>query len=65
MSPIARKDALEDLEKEITVGNLVKGVRFADDKKIVTSTETGLQRTEAIGIAAERHGMKINESKTR
>ena len=61
------KESLEDLEDGIKVGGeLVKTVRFADDKAVVCSTKEGLQRMiNEINSVAERYGMKINTSKTK
>ena len=61
------KESLEDLEDGIKVGGeIVKTIRFADDKAVVCSTREGLQRMiNKINRTAEKYGMKINTSKTK
>ena len=61
------KESLEYLEEGIKVGGeVVKTIRFADDKAVVCSTKEGLQRMiSEIDRATERYGMKINTSKTK
>ena len=61
------KESLEDLEDGIKVGGeIVKTIRFADDKAVVCSTKEGLQRMiNKINRTAEKYGMKINTSKTK
>ena len=47
-------------------GEVIKTIRFADDKAVVCSTKEGLQRMiNEIDRVTERYGMKINISKTK
>ena len=61
------KESLEYLEEGIKVGGeVIKTIRFADDKAVVCSTKEGLQgMINEIDRVTERYGMKINISKTK
>ena len=61
------KESLEDQEDGIKVGGeIVKTIRFADDKAVISSSQDGLQRMiNEINRVTERYGMKINKTKTK
>ena len=60
-------EAMEDIEEGVKVGGqLVKDVKFADDKGMVASSERGLQRLiDGLTTTAKKYDMKINVKKTK
>ena len=60
-------EALHDNEDGVTISGIkVPSIRFADDKAMVSNTNTGLQRImNCLNDAGKRYGMKINLKKTK
>src|SRR6478736_1587680 len=61
------KEALENVEVGIRVGGeLIKGVKYADDQGMVANTEARLQSLmESLNTTAIHYDMKINIEKTK
>ena len=61
------REALDDLEEGIIIGGkLIKEIRFADDKGVLTSTLEGLQKLmSSLDSVADLYGMKISIKKTK
>ena len=61
------KEAMTELDEGIRVGGeLIKSVRFADDKSMITSSEEGLKSMmNRLNNTAKKYGMKINVKKTK
>ena len=55
-------EGLEDIQEVVKVGGrLVKEVRFADDQRIMSSTEVKLQKVmDELVRAAKEYNMKVN-----
>ena len=62
-----KDEALEDSDDGVKVnGTLIPPIRFADDKAMVSNTNTGLQRImDKLNETGRRYGMKINLKKTK
>src|SRR5579862_6053758 len=60
-------EAMEDIDEGVNVGEkLVKDVKFADDQRMVASSEQGLQRLmDTLATTAKKYDMKINIKKTK
>ena len=60
-------ETLHDNEDGVTISGIkVPSIRFADDKAMVSNTNTGLQRImNCLNDAGKRYGMKINLKKTK
>src|SRR6476619_546644 len=61
------KEALENVEEGIRVGGeLIKDVKYADDKGMVANTEARLQSLmDSLNTTAKHYDMKINIKKTK
>src|SRR6476619_7983663 len=61
------KEALENVEEGIRVGcELIKDVKYADDKGMVANTEAGLQSLmDSLNTTVKHYDMKINIKNTK
>jgi len=61
------REALYEVECGIKVGgHMIKTVRFAGDKAVVASSETGLQELmDNINIVTQKYGIQITVKKTK
>jgi uncharacterized membrane protein len=61
------REAINNIEKGVKVGGkMIKAIRYADDKAIVSSTEEGLQvLMDNLNEVTKKYGMKINVKKTK
>jgi uncharacterized membrane protein len=61
------REAISKVEEGVKVGGgLIKAIRYADDKAIVSSTEEGLQvLMDNLNAVTKKYGMKINIKKTK
>lgn len=61
------REAISKVEKGVKVGGeMIKAIRYADDKAIVSSTKAGLQvLMDNLNDITKKYGMKINVKKTK
>ena len=66
-SQFMKDEALENCNDGVVVNGIkVPSIRFADDKAMVSNTNTGLQRImDMLNETGKRYGMKINLKKTK
>ena len=60
-------EAMEDVEEGVRVGGeLLKDVKFSDDKEMVAQTEKGLKTImDALSKTGKKYDMKINAKMTK